>query len=70
MARQMDICGEMYSLSVKSASETSGIKMQRVSICEEEVMTSQQSGKWKWAGLTWEGEILYPGGAPGPVHHP
>lgn len=32
--------------------------MQRVSMCEEELMIYQQSGKREWAVLTWEGEAF------------
>lgn len=43
-----------------------GIKTQRVSGYEEEAVIYQQSGKWKWAALTWEGEDLTHMRGPGP----
>lgn len=43
-----------------------GIKTQRVSVYEEEAVIYEQSGKWKWAVLTWEGEDLTHVRGPGP----
>lgn len=39
-------------------------------MCEEEPMIHQQSGKWKWAVLTWEGEDFSHGRGPRPFPTP
>ena len=39
-------------------------------MCEEEAMIHQQSGKWSWGVLTWEGEDFSNGRSPGPFPIP
>ena len=39
-------------------------------MCEEVAMIHQQSGKWSWAVLTWEGEDFSNGRSPRPFPIP